>query len=324
MGKENSNQIEMLSTATLKWNDVLRVLGSIAGFVGIAGSLLWLFGRSYYSGLLSAFGFSYLSISLAPEDYLEKGVARLIYFIIDVLIAMLLYYLAYLARNLYHEKVNKQIKNRVLKITLILILFSVCTVGGVFLISTIGLGLFTSYFFENPINLAGMLIMFFGLETTYLIASPTNTQDNSPKEQSQFVISPQTPISVARVLILVVIFTSLLFTQAEVSFVRGQGEGCQVVLRKSNSVVIFSTENLLAEGQSKLGDLYKHDGYFLLFVDNDNYYLFRDINLETYKPNSFYVVNKSVLKTIQISELTIPEDENDKLNEICVKKINSN
>jgi len=169
-----------------------------------------------------------------------------------------------------------------------------------------------------------MFIIFFGLEVTYLIASSTNTQDNIPKQQSQLVVSPQTPIAVARILILVVIFASLLHTQTGISFSSGQRDGCQIVLKKSNSVVIFSTENLLAEGQSQLGDLYKHEGYFLLFIDNDNYYLFRDVDFETYKPKSFYVVNKGALNTIQISETKISEDENNKINEMCVKKINSN
>ena len=69
---------ERFPIPSLQWNDIFKVIGSIAGFVGFGGALLWLFGRSFYAGLFSAFGFSSLTVSVAPEDYLEKGMASLI------------------------------------------------------------------------------------------------------------------------------------------------------------------------------------------------------------------------------------------------------
>lgn len=308
-------------TPDLEWNDVLRVLGSIAGFVGVASALLWLFGRFYYSGLFSAFGFPSLLVSLAPEDYLEKGSPRLIFFIVDVLISFLLYYLAYLAKILYQENVRRRIRNRLLNLTLILLVFANGTVGGVFLISTKGLGLFTSYFFENPANLLGILVIFIGLEITFLIASPRDEQKNDQNTQGKFVISQQTPIAIARILILVVMFASLLSTQAWASSVSGEAAGCLTTLRKSVSVRIFSNDPVLTEGQSKIENLYAYDGYFLLFTDNDNYYLFREINPEQYEPKSYFIVKKDVLKTIQMIRQYATNEEHEKYYEMCVRKL---
>jgi hypothetical protein len=308
---------------TIELNDVLRLLGSIAGFVGIASALLWLFGRYYYSGLFTSFGFPALLISLAPEDYLEKGSSRLVFFIIDIFIGIMLYYLAYLAKVLYQERIRKRIKNRLINFTLVLLIFSVSIVGGVFLISTQGLGLFTSYFFENPLNILAILLIFFGLEVTFLIAAPADDQSNYQNIQSKFVIAPQTPIVVARALISVVIFASLLATQTQASFVSGQGEGCRTILKQSLSVVIFSTEPILAEGQSQTGNLYVYSGYFLLFTDKNNYYLFREINPENYEPRNYFVVNRDTLKTIQFTEQSSTPDENENYNKICVQKIDN-
>jgi hypothetical protein len=307
---------------TLEWNDILRVVGSIAGFVGIASALLWLFGRFYYSGFFTAFGFPSLLISLAPEDYLEKGSSRLIYFIIDILIGILLYYLAYLSKILYQEKIRNRIKNRLINVALILLVFASSTLGGVFLISTKGLGIFISYFFENPVNIFAIFIIFFGLEVTFLIASPRDDPQDYQQLQSKFVISPQTPIAVARILVLVVMFASLLTTQASASFTSGQGAGCLTTLRKSISVVIFSKDSILNEGQTQTKDLYVYEDYYLLFTDKNNYYLFREINPESYEPESYFIVNKDVLKTVQLTQQSSTNEDSEKYNRMCVEKIN--
>jgi len=82
--KDNETTIkiedERFPTPSLQWNDVIKVVGSVAGFIGLGGALLWLFGRSFYAGLFSAFGFSSLTVSIAPEDYLEQGTTSLVYF----------------------------------------------------------------------------------------------------------------------------------------------------------------------------------------------------------------------------------------------------
>lgn len=310
---------EKFPAPTLLWNDVLRVLGSIAGFVGITGAVLWLFGRFYFSGVFSAFGFASLSISLPPEDYLERGSFRFVYLAIDILISILLYYLAYLAKIFYYENISKRIKNRLLNIISILIVFAVSIIAGVVLISTKELGISTSFFFEDTINLISIFLIFLGLEVTYLIAPPSHSENNS-QLQNQFVVSSQTPIVIARILIVVVMFASLLFTHARLSFASGQSAGCVTTLRRSTTVVIFSSSPMFIEGETQARGLYRYDGYFLLFADKDNYYLFRDINTDTYRPDGYFVVSKDILKTFQITGMLVSEDENDKYNEMCANK----
>jgi len=118
---------------------------------------------------------------------------------------------------------------------------------------------------------------------------------------------------------LVVMFASLLFTQAGSAFISGKNRGCLTTLRRSASIVIISDNPVLIEGQTQTGDIYSYAGYFLLFTDKDNYYLFRDINPDTLKPKSYFVVSKDVLKTVQITELPISEDENEKYSGMCIK-----
>lgn len=314
LATESSNS----QAPALEWNDVLRVLGAVVGFFGIGSALLFLFGRFYYSGLFNSFGFPPLTIYLAPEDYLEKGSSRLIYFIIDILIGFLLYYLAYLSRIIYQENIRKRIRNFLINMALILLIFSTSTVGGVFLITTKGLGLFTGYFFENPTNLLGIYLIFFGLEVAFLIASPINL----PNVQSKFVISPQTPIAVARILLLVVIFASLLTTQAMASSISGQATGCLTTLQKSISVVILSADRILNEGETRKENLYLYDGYFLLFTDNNNYYLFRSVNSESLEPEGYFIVSKDILKTVKLIKQPFTKAQNEEYNKMCVRKIN--
>jgi len=180
---------EKFPMPTMQWNDVLQVLGSVAGFIGIGGGLLWLFGRYYYSGVFSAFGFSSLPISLATEDYLETGSSRLLYLVMDILITIFLYYLAYLAKILYYERISGSIKSHLLNITLILFVFSISVIGGAFLISTSKLGISASYFYEDSINFLGIFLMFLGLEVAFLIASPVGSKYNTEPFQSQLIFS---------------------------------------------------------------------------------------------------------------------------------------
>jgi len=67
--------------------------------------------------------------------------------------------------------------------------------------------------------------------------------------------------------------------------------------------------------------LYIYNDYFLLFTDKDNYFLYREIDPESYKPKFLFVVSKNVLETIKITGNLVPNDENKRYNETCVKKI---
>jgi len=312
---------ERFPIPSLQWNDIFKVVGSIAGFVGLGGALLWLFGRSYYAGIFSSFGLSSLTTSIAPEDYLERGSINLVYLIMDVLFTIFLYYLAYLSKILYYERVIRYIPNRLLRTVSILIVFTVSVIASFFLISTSKLGISARFFYEDTINFPGVYLIFLAFEVTFLFAPPAGINDQNKQSKDQSLISSKTPIAIARILILVVILSEFIVIQSRSSFVTGQLVGCLTTLRKSTPAAIFSTHPILIDGQTRTKGLYTYDGYFLLFTDRDNYYLFREINTVNYKPQSFFVVSKSVADTIQISRNQVSEDDNKRYVEMCIKNI---
>ncbi|HSG42399.1 MAG TPA: hypothetical protein VLA72_04510, partial [Anaerolineales bacterium] len=267
MNDEKVTKTNKYPLSNLQWDDVLRILGSIAGFIGVAGALLWLFGRYFYSGAFSAFGFPSLAIALAPEDYLERGAGRFVFFLIDLLGSILLYYFAYIIKIFYYENISRRIENRLLNLTAILVVFFICVATGIYLLLNNNSTEAISFFLEDLSNLASVLLLFLGFEIAFLVMSPSERDNYNLQSQNQLIVSTQTPIAIARILMVVVMLASFVFIQAWSSFASGQRAGCITILRKSSAITIFSTENILAEGQTNLGDLYRYEGYFLLFID---------------------------------------------------------
>ena len=322
MEKENTKiDEEKFPTPSLQWNDIIKVVGSIAGFIGLGGALLWLFGRSFYAGLLSAFGASSLTVSIAPEDFLEKGTTSLVYFILDILFTIFLYYLAYLFKIFFYEKILRRTKNYILRIVSILLVFTIGVISGILLTDTSNLGISASYFYEDTVNLVSIFMIFTGLETCLLFASPLGIKNQNELAENQSIISSQTPIALARILILIAMLGNFLVIQSGSSYVGGYISGCLITLRKSTPVVMFSSTPVLTEGQSRTQELYIYDGYFLLFTDRDNYYLYREIEPSNNKPKNLFVVSKDVAKTMQMTTIPVPKDEIKKYNQMCTNKI---
>jgi len=312
---------EKFPTPSLQWNDIIKVVGSVAGFIGLGGALLWLFGRSFYTGLFSAFGFSSLTVSIAPEDYLEQGTTSLIYFFLDLLFTIFLYYLAYIFKIFFYEKVLKYTRNYITRIISILIVFTIGITAGIFLTNTSNLGISVSYFYEDTINFLAIFMIFTGLEVAFLVASPASFNNQKEPSETPSIISSQTPIAIARILILIAMLGNFITIQSGTSLVNGYIAGCVATLRKSTPVVIFSSNSIFSEGQTRTQDLYVYNNYFLLFTDKDNYFLFRETNPGNYKPASLFVVSKDVAKTIQITRLPVSKDETNRYNEMCTQKI---
>ena len=322
MEKENTKiEDEKFPTPSLEWNDIIKVLGSIAGFIGLGGALLWLFGRSFYTRMFAAFGSSPLSVSIAPEDFLERGTASLVYFILDILFTIFLYYLAYLFKIFYYEKILRRTKNYILRIVSILLVFTIGVTSGILLTDTSNLGISASYFYEDTVNLVSIFMIFTGLETSFLFASPLGIKNPNELSENQSIISSQTPIALARILILIAMLGNFLVIQSTSSYVGGYLSGCMITLRKSTSVVMFSNTPVLMEGQTRMQELYAYNDYFLLFTDRDYYYLYREIEFSNNKPKNLFVVSKDVAKTMQLTSIPVPKDEIKKYNQMCTSKI---
>ncbi|MEP7137918.1 MAG: hypothetical protein ABI904_23570 [Chloroflexota bacterium] len=317
---ELKNDEGRFPTPSLQWNDIIKVIGSVAGFIGLGGALLWLFGRYFYTGLFSAFGFPSLTVSIAPEDYLEKGISSLIYFFLDLLFTIFLYYLAYLFKISFYENILKHTKTYVTRIISILLVFTIGIIAGILLVDTSNLGISVSYFYENTINLLAVFMIFMGLEVAFLIASPIGLKIQKEPSESQSIISSQTPIALSRILIMIAMLGNFLTIQSSASLVNGYMAGCVITLRKTTSIVIFSNNPILIEGQIRTQDLYTYNDYFLLFTDKDNYYLYRETNVSNNKPKYLFVVSKDVAKTIQTTGIPVTTDEIQKYSELCIKK----
>jgi hypothetical protein len=322
MEKENTKIAdEKFPTPSLQWNDIIKVLGSIAGFIGLGGALLWLFGRSFYVGLLSSFGASSLTVSIAPEDFLEKGTASLVYFILDILFTLFLYYLAYLFKIFFYEKILRRTKSYILRIVSILLVFTIGVISGILLTNTSNLGISASYFYEDTVNLVSIFMIFTGLETSLLFASPLGIKNQNELAENQSIISSQTPIALARILILIAMLGNFLVIQSSSSYVGGYFSGCMITLRKSTPVVMFSNTPVFTEGQTRTQELYVYNDYFLLFTDRDYYYLYREIDPSNNKPKNLFVVSKDIAKTMQMATIPVPKDEINKYSQICTSKI---
>jgi len=104
----------------------------------------------------------------------------------------------------------------------------------------------------------------------------------SPTLYANFVKSP------------IIYFLFLSFTDL---YEQGENAGKQIVLSQSHSVEVYSKENLPLGSASVLQDttppLLRYDGLKLLTYNNGKYYLFREINSETCKPEQVFIIDNS-------------------------------
>jgi len=206
------------------------------------------------------------------------------------------------------------------RIISILMVFTIGIIAGILLTNTSNLGISVSYFYEDTINFLAIFMIFMGLEVAFLVASPAGFKNQKEPSELPSIISSQTPIAIARILILIAMLGNFITIQSGTSIVNGYIAGCIATLRKSTPVVIFSSNPVLTEGQTRTQDLFIYNDYFLLFTDKDNYFLFRETNPSNYRPVYLFVVSKDVAKTIQITRLPVSVDETNKYNEMCTQK----
>jgi len=217
-----------------------------------------------------------IQVFFPPEDYLEQGTTSLVYFFLDLLFTIFLYYLAYIFKIFFYEKILKYTRNYMTRIISILMVFTIGIIAGILLTNTSNLGISVSYFYEDTINFLAIFMIFMGLEVAFLVASPAGFKNQKEPSELPSIISSQTPIAIARILILIAMLGNFITIQSGTSIVNGYIAGCIATLRKSTPVVIFSSNSIFSEGQTRTQDLYVYNNYFLLFTDKDNYFLFRE------------------------------------------------
>ncbi len=106
-------------------------------------------------------------------------------------------------------------------------------------------------------------------------------------------------------IILLVYFLTLSFQDLQRS---GEKAGKQVVLYQSHSVEVYSPEELSLGSASVVPDttplLFHYNGLKLLTYNNGKYYLFREVNSETCKPEQVFIVENSENIHIVLGEIT--------------------
>src|SRR5687767_12061737 len=109
--KENPSNNLIFSVA---WGDVLGVIGSITGLVGISAALLWLFGFAHRLGGLRSMNFpreTYPSLpSVSYEQYIYLGIIPFISLIRDIGFGILIYYLTVIFVHIMCKGLFKLIK----------------------------------------------------------------------------------------------------------------------------------------------------------------------------------------------------------------------
>jgi hypothetical protein len=92
-------------------------------------------------------------------------------------------------------------------------------------------------------------------------------------------------------------------------------QGCNYVTENPTPVVLHSVLPLGLDGVITNTDTYSYTGYYLLYTDTDNYYLFKELEPEVLRPRNVIIVKKSAVDVIQLENY--PSSPNWKLTKTC-------
>jgi len=295
---------EVTKTFPLDWDSVIRIIGSIAGITGIFTAILFIYGYAYYVGQLRAMNISDRVFASTPDQsyLLRQGVTSFIYFAIHIGIFFLIYYLL--------QSIVRIIGKHISSLTIIH--------GWKFTTFGIALGAIVilggSYYSlrrtppEHIIAVA--LSILIGIEIILTVSKLTQIDVHEHFKTDSLYYVLTRAISTTKV-IGVVLTVCLLFTfHLGNSNALGSYFICNDIQFNSTSVVLFSEKPIAIEGEVNNGNSFKYDGYSLLLVDNNNYFLYREFQPNTVKPKSVYIVKKDSLIGVEFTKSSNPIDWN--------------
>lgn len=287
-------------TFTIEWDNVFRIIGSITGLTGISAALLWIFGFAEHGGSLDSMGLTNnLYFSIPNEQYLLLGTIFFIKFISDIGAVFIIYFVA----NTVTEVFRKNILNRLLLFSIIGV---IAFIYGIYLI-------IQEYEFGNAAGFAvyfKFFQSFMGFEILLIILEEFHSNKNKQQPLARLYSLFYSNLWVIKVLaIALIIFGLFVGRSLEASSV-GRSLGCEEITNSPTSITMYSDNSILIDGETKIEELYIYKGYYFLFSDNENYYLFRELNPDTLQPKRIMSIKKDSVKVVEFEKATAPPDWN--------------
>lgn len=296
-----SNKLSTRQIFTFEWDNILRVIGVITGITGVTAALLYILGYIQVAGTLDSLGISqgHYWVSLSNEFYLLSGVIPFLEFILNIASLLIFYLIARAIIQTVGRDILIKIKNPFIALSIGAIL------GAIFIYIGISRGdteikIADSYFY---------ILVFVGIDilaTTFEIVFFRNDKKQTLTRYYNLVISTY---SIIKVIVLGSIIYILLINGT--SSQKSQNySSCFYLTESPISATIHSVRSLGLDGETRSADSYTYVGYYLLYIDNNYYYLFKELDSDKLKPKSISVLKKDAVEMIQLDSNAPPPNWN--------------
>jgi hypothetical protein len=294
----NSHQV-----FAFEWDSILRVIGVVTGITGVAAALLYFFGYAYVTRYLYALGIrdEYYSVSIANERYLLAGFFPFLVFILNVTLLLISYFIAKaITQTIIRDLIIRINRRYGFLIPIGLIIF--------ILMLRPGLN------WDAPYSYSLFMILGFAVVDIFLIGIETLViQGAKESKLTRYYNIATTTVSIIKTMVLIGVIFLIFYYQA-ISNDRLL-RGCDYVTKNPTPVVLHSVRPLGLEGEVTSIDSYSYTGYYLLYIDTDNYYLFKEIEPEVLKPKNVIIIKKTAVDVIQLENY--PSSPNWNLTTTC-------
>lgn len=292
------------------WENLLGILGVVIGLAGASGAFLWLFGRYKYLGFFNSTNFPFNSLVQIPnEDYLMEGRTSFVNFLIELLFIALIFYLARIVSVYYGERIFGRLRNQYIRLIITLaVSIGLISGGGYLLTQSIPVAI-TSFTGQNN-GLVSIILLLIGIEIF-----PLSLKSVKPDENKIL----QDVISVFfRILTGLFLIAFLIIIHTNSSYAEGYKAGCQMVAKKNRPVIVYSRQPINLEKKTKIDNVYIYTDFFLVFVDEYNYYLYKDVDPDKLKPKSLFIINRDMIETVEVLQ-SPSTDKSIDYSKICQK-----
>jgi len=286
--KNENDKLTSHQVFVFEWDNLLRVIGIVTGITGVAAALLYLFGYAYVTRYLFALGIrdEFYNVSIANERYLLAGISPFLVFILNVTLLLISYFLA----KAITQTIIRDLIIRINRLYRFLI-----PIGIIIFI----LVLRSKLNWNTPYSFSLSMILGFMAVDIFLIGFETLAiRDTSESKFTRYYNIATTTVSIIKTMVLIGVIFLIFYYHA---FPNSRLlSGCYYVTENPIPVVLYSTLPLGLEGEITSTGSHSYTGYYLLYTDNDNYYLFKELEPEVLKPKNVIIVKKSIIDVIQL------------------------
>ena len=304
---QTSNELSTPPVFTFEWENVLRIIGSITGIAGVTGALLFLFGFAYNVGTSTAMGFPADSIiTISNERYLILGLETFLFFLVSTGTNFSIYLIITISIRLATKHFSTNGKH----LSKYILVGRIC--GTLFFVTGIILlrGHDDIYYEGNLVVFTSFLLLVVAIDILKLTLQVNSTDTPKTQNKDQLNISLFSILSIAKIITIMFMAYSLFENYINLAVARGISSTCSTITTKPTSVILFTDKSIAIDGETQNGVSYFYEGYYLLFFDNDTFYLYRDIDSDSLKPKSVFVIKKDNLQAIKMESVSKPSNWN--------------